>query len=88
MALGLGLYPPSIRDAPRRLTAPGGLYLLLSLVVVGTLFLFLLFYLALLAGTAWLIYGTILMPMPMTSIYTAMAKGAPSSARSCSSSSS
>jgi Zn-dependent protease with chaperone function len=42
--------------------------------VVGTLLLLLLFYLALLAGSALLVYGAVIMPMPEKTLYTALAK--------------
>lgn len=56
MAMGLKYYPPSVKGAPRSLTAPRPLYLFFALVVLVSLFAYLALYLAMIAGVAWLTY--------------------------------
>src|SRR5262245_36630674 len=58
-----GLYPPSPRGVPQ-LAAPTAAYRLRVVCVLGSLLLFLLFYLALVAGSGYLVYWTWNLPTP------------------------
>ena len=56
MAQGLQHYPPSVTDAPSGLTAPRPAYLFAALVVLLSLFAYLVVYLALIVAAAWLTF--------------------------------
>lgn len=56
MSAAADLYPPSLPDIPKDLTRPSARYRQLVGVVLFSLVLFLVFYLALLAGSGWLFW--------------------------------
>ncbi|MFN3650973.1 MAG: M48 family metallopeptidase [Armatimonadota bacterium] len=64
MTAAADLYPPSVADVPRGLTRPGIRYLLATLLVLTSVLLFLLFYLALIAGAGYLVYLAWTFPLP------------------------
>lgn len=63
MAMGLEYYPPSAKETPRGLTSPSGLYRLYSVAVLASLFAFLVFYLALVAGAGCVVYWSVTYPL-------------------------
>src|SRR5258708_5037391 len=64
MARLADIYPPGPRNVPPDLTTPTTDYRLRVVVVLISLILFFLLYLALLAGSAYLIYWAIVFPLP------------------------
>ncbi|MBM3458202.1 MAG: hypothetical protein FJX77_06690, partial [Armatimonadetes bacterium] len=76
MAMGLGLYPPSITKPPRGLTHPPPLYWLYSLLLVLGVVAFAAFYAALVAGSAYLTYLAVLFPIPINRVTLFLKAGA------------
>src|SRR5215471_17184670 len=56
LLMNADLYPPNVTGLPADLTVPNARYRTSVVIVLVSLFLFLLFYLSLLAGSAWLCY--------------------------------
>jgi Zn-dependent protease with chaperone function len=63
MSMGLQYYPQSVQEVPRGLTAPRPRYVLYSLIVLVSLFLFLALYAGLVAGAGWLVYTAVVYPL-------------------------
>ncbi|MBZ0116217.1 MAG: M48 family metalloprotease [Sandaracinaceae bacterium] len=74
MALVMDLYPPSPASPPSELNAPTARYRLQVVVVLFSLFLFLAFYLALVAASGWLVWQALIFPLPRIGFWTLLLK--------------